>query len=204
MIAPGQEGFVVYLVRHGETLATRERRYEGRGDGGLTEEGFAQSRLAADTLAAAAPVDAVYSSSRLRARQTAEVIASRFGVSPHIMRGLDEANFGLWEGLTLSEIHRGQPDLLKYWLLDPIRSRPPEGESLAEVWVRVRACLDEICAARQSAVRAGEARGAAAVITHGGPIRAALSYRDKGDLSAFWDYVVKPGEVITFLAQSEK
>ena len=175
-------GSVIYLVRHGETRANQERRYEGRGDGDLTEKGLSQAQNAAIALAGSG-TRAVYCSPRRRAVQTAQVIAHRLGIAPVILDGLAEVDFGEWEGLTYEEISLRDPERLQRWLADPLNGRPPGGESLSEMWSRVRRCMAEI------------ALGTVAVVSHGGPIRAILSYNRRGDLRGFWDTSISPGEI---------
>ena len=187
-------GLVIYLVRHGETPANQERRYEGRGDGDLTEKGLSQAQNAATALEGAG-IRAVYSSPRRRALRTVHIIADRLGIVPVILDGLAEVDFGEWEGLTYEEISLRDPQRLQRWLADPLHGRPPGGESLTEMWSRVRRCMAEIVLAHSSTAAAHSGQGAVAVVSHGGPIRAILSYSRHGDLRGFWDTSILPGEI---------
>jgi broad specificity phosphatase PhoE len=166
----------------------------------LTSQGLLQARSIAESLASEG-ILTIYSSPRRRALRTAQVIAERLGLTPIVMDGLAEADFGEWEGLTFREVSRRDPGLLERWLADPIHTRPPGGENLAEMWERVRRCLDEVVLALQVRGVAGPGSlaaaggGAIALVSHGGPIRAVLSFHRQGDLSAFRDVLVRPGEV---------
>ena len=175
------------MLFRSETQSTFERRYEGRRDGDLTDTGIAQAHLAASTLAAAR-IKAIYASPRLRALRTAQIIADRLGLSPVVLDGLAEVDFGEWEGLTYEETRLSDPDRLDRWYEDPFSNRPPGGESLTEMWERVRLSMTVIA-------QSHEGSRAVAVISHGGPIRALESYCEHGDLRAFWSVSVHPGEV---------
>ncbi|MGE5579298.1 MAG: histidine phosphatase family protein [Bacillota bacterium] len=194
---------VIYGVRHAETQATLERRYEGRGDSPLTERGISQARLAARTLETANAV-AVYTSPSTRAMQTSRIIADRLGLRAVVVHGLAEASFGEWEGMTYEEIRLRDPVRLEAWFADPLGTRPPGGESLTDMWARVRATMLAILRgqAAPSVLTAGSLDGnsdekhpAIAIVSHGGPLRALMSYCRHGDLRAFWTSQVHPGEV---------
>ena len=185
---------VIYLIRHGETRANVERRYEGTGDGDLTERGRRQAQRIA-LLLASSDLRAVYSSPKLRAFRTAEAIAARHRLTPVVMEGLAEVDFGEWEGLTYEEVQGRDPERLEGWLADPVHCRPPGGESLADMWRRVRQCMAEILRVQSTTTGAPGRRAEVAVVSHGGPIRAILSFSECGDLSAFWSPTVAPGEV---------
>jgi probable phosphoglycerate mutase len=64
----------ICLVRHGETAWNAEKRIQGQTDIALDQTGLAQAAAAARWLSRQ-PVDALYSSDLLRAKQTAACIA---------------------------------------------------------------------------------------------------------------------------------
>ncbi|MBX6168200.1 MAG: histidine phosphatase family protein [Thermobispora bispora] len=117
------------LIRHGETPFSVEKRFSGVGDPALTPNGVAQAEALARRLAGE-QVDAIVSSPLKRARQTAEAIAARTGLTVEVEEDLRETDFGAWEGLTFAEVRQGWPDLLTAWLRDP-EAAPPGGESFA-------------------------------------------------------------------------
>lgn len=75
------------LVRHG--LPERQVLDEGRADPPLSETGNAQAQAVAQWLAPE-PIDAIYSSTMLRARQTAEPYAERRGLVINEREGIVE------------------------------------------------------------------------------------------------------------------
>jgi probable phosphoglycerate mutase len=137
---------VLLLVRHGETDWNAEGRLQGHTDTPLNDFGRRQARALAEDLADEA-LDAVYSSDLSRARETAEILAGRLGLSVVLDRGLREKDWGTWEGLTSAE--RDHVELA--------------GETTEAHRARVLSSLRSI-AARHPA-------GRVRVITHGGSVR---------------------------------
>ena len=147
----------ILLVRHGETDWNLEHRVQGHTDRPLNETGREQANALAELLADE-PLDAIYSSDLARARQTAAAIAARHGLEVIELRELREKDFGTWEGLTGAEIQARFPD-----------AKPGswgDGESSDDVSERVLAVLERIAAAHVD--------GHIVVVTHSGPMRAAL------------------------------
>jgi broad specificity phosphatase PhoE len=128
------------------------------------EEGNAsQAELLADSLAPV-ELDAVYTSPLPRAARTAEAVASRHELRPIEVSDLCEIDLGDVAGLEFD----AYPSELRRALLDaPGTARFPGGESYDELQSRACAALDDILAAHPSST--------VAVITHAGPIRAALA-----------------------------
>ena len=106
--------------------------------------------------------DAVWTSPRLRARQTAVALTP----SPRVDDDLRELDFGELEGRTFDEIAASEPDLYRAWMETPTRVRFPGGESYADLKARAVWSLERIWAEQEVAV----------VVTHGGVIRAGLAF----------------------------
>lgn len=85
----------VYVVRHGQTDWNLQGRIQGGTDNPLNATGREQAATMGRTLASVS-VDAVYTSSHQRARQTAEVFEGRAPIRP--MDALRERFFGKFEG----------------------------------------------------------------------------------------------------------
>ena len=90
------------LVRHGETDWNAEGRLQGHTDRPLNDYGRRQARELADRLAGER-VDAIYASDLSRARETAEIVGQRLGLTVVVDPALREKNWGNWEGLTGDE-----------------------------------------------------------------------------------------------------
>lgn len=165
----------LFLLRHGQTAMSVERRYSGRGDVPLTEEGMRQADAAAKRLGAMGPqlIDPeggaepvpVIASPLSRAAGTAAAVASALGSEVRTHAGLLETDFGEWEGLTFAEAARRDPEAHRAWLSDT-SVPPPGGESFDVVHRRVRAALDEIIAAHSGR--------AVVLVSHVTPIKSLL------------------------------
>ncbi len=136
------------LLRHGETPLSTERRFAGRGDIPLTEEGLRQAAAAAGRLAAHGGIDVIVTSPLRRARQTAEAAARATGAPLLADDDLAETDFGEWEGLTFAEASERWPDVVSAWLHE-VDAAPPGGESFAAVGRRVNGALDRLLAGNE-------------------------------------------------------
>jgi ribonuclease H / adenosylcobalamin/alpha-ribazole phosphatase len=162
---PTETATRVLLVRHGSTAHSPEGRFSGRNDLPLDAHGSGQARALARHVATLEPVDAVISSPLRRARETAQAIVETVGGRVEIHEDLVEAEFGEWEGLTITEAHLKWPDQLAAWL-EATTVAPPNGESIVEVEARAQRAIDEIVAAHR--------HQRVAVISHVTPIRTLL------------------------------
>lgn len=145
---PGQ----VVLVRHGETVWSREGRHTGRTDIPLTDRGRDDARSVATALAGRRFARVLVSPLR-RARETCALagLAGQEELCPALM----EWDYGDYEGLTSAQIGERRPG----WSL--WRDGCPNGESPADV------------AARADSVIAGIAgtEGDVAMVAHGHLLR---------------------------------
>ncbi|MEE3250717.1 MAG: histidine phosphatase family protein [Actinomycetota bacterium] len=99
------------LVRHALPVRVDNRDTGDEADPVLSDLGWRQSRAVADWLVgalpggpSAEPIDAVYASTRARARQTAEPLAERLGQELRIEPGLDEYDYGEPEYVPIEEL----------------------------------------------------------------------------------------------------
>jgi broad specificity phosphatase PhoE len=145
---------VVSLIRHGQTRANVEQRWQGQG-------GYLQAQALGTHYGR---WNTVFSSPLQRARNTAGFVAA---TDPVVVDDLKEVNMGDWEGLTTTEIAARWPDMLEQIYQKGIDlKRGATGESWAELTMRVRSALETIQLAK------GEPT---VVIAHGGAIRAYIS-----------------------------
>lgn len=158
------------LVRHGQTDWNLEGRYQGQSDVALNEKGFEQARNLAEQLKEQT-FNVIYSSDLKRARQTAEPIANALGMKVQLEPRLREINQGKWEGVLVEDIKARYAEVWSRRTEDPANVRPPGGETVREVSMRVYAALDD--AARLFP------NGQLLIISHGLSIATAICH-DKG------------------------
>ena len=138
----------LFLIRHGETEWSLSGRHTGISDIALTDNGEAQSRRLQPLLE---PISFahVLTSPRQRARQTRALAI--LGHHEEVESLLTEWDYGAYEGLSTTEIHKTVPG----WNI--FRDGCPGGETAAQVAVRA----DELLA------RLREMRGDIALFSHG-------------------------------------
>jgi ribonuclease H / adenosylcobalamin/alpha-ribazole phosphatase len=136
----------IYLVRHGETPLTLERRFSGSGGSnpGLTDKGREQARAVGRELAARKP-EVLLASPMQRTRETAEEIQTLINLSPIFDEDWIEASFGKWDGLTPDEVEEQFPEEFKAWVSD---AGYPQGggEPYAAVAERAGIALNKVAA----------------------------------------------------------
>lgn len=93
---------------------------------------------------ASSKLSAIYCSPLSRALKSAEVIAEPFGLKPVIVPELKERHFGIWEGMTFTEIKEKYPQEFEAWATNPLRYSPMGGESTIEVRDRTVSALNKI------------------------------------------------------------
>jgi broad specificity phosphatase PhoE len=156
----------VYLARHGQTAYNLEGRFQGQLPVPLDEKGRAQAAELAER-AAAHGFKALWCSTLLRARETAEIVSARIGLEPKEDARLMETDAGDWTDLPFGEVQAQAPELFAKFIAGDPTFAFPGGESFAQQEIRVGAALE------------GIERGVlpALVVCHGMVIRAALSVR---------------------------
>src|SRR4051794_8219934 len=156
---------LTYLLRHGQTEHTPERRFSGSSDLPLSELGRAEARAAARHLADRG-IDVLISSPLRRCRETAASAAEVLGLAVGVDDDLRELDFGQWEGLTRDEAAARNPlALRRFFAATDVRA--PGGESIADVSARV-------ARARQR-ILAGHAGRTVLVVSHVTPIKLLLA-----------------------------
>ncbi len=91
-------------------------------------------------------IDAVHTSPRERARQTAEAVVARTGAALEVVEALDEIDFGNWTGAGFDELE-GQPSW-KVWNEARGSASPPGGESMVAAQARAVAHVEGIARTR--------------------------------------------------------
>ena len=165
----------VFLIRHGETDYSQDRRYCGFSDPPLNEKGISQS-MQLGIKFKSIEVDRIYSSDLKRADETAKIVFA--GRLIKRLRNLREMCFGVFEGLCYEEISKKYSKLYWQWVENLDNVTVPHGESLKEFRERV---LESFSYAIKK--RTDEN---IAIVTHSGPIRVILNSILKLDTEDFW------------------
>ena len=139
----------IIFIRHGQTEWNRDERFRGRVDIALDEAGLRQAEAAAQRIARW-EVAAMYSSPLKRAMTTAEIIANRLGLPVEPLDGINDMDFGLWQGLSIGEVKEKYPELFDLWRYSPQSLQIPQGESLEDVRNRVAATIDDLAARHEN------------------------------------------------------
>jgi broad specificity phosphatase PhoE len=125
----------LFVVRHGRTAFNAEDRYLGALDPPLDEHGLRQAGELAGVLAGQA--DAIVCSPRLRARQTADVLAAAWRLRPCTIAQFAERDVGVYEGLTRDEARERYPRLWERDITRQWDAAPTGGETISQVFGRV-------------------------------------------------------------------
>ncbi|HTX79968.1 MAG TPA: histidine phosphatase family protein [Longilinea sp.] len=136
----------IWFIRHGQTDWNVAHRFQGQIDTSLNDNGFAQARALAETLAGH-DFAALYSSDIARARQTAGIISDKVGLPVQIEPRLREIGQGHWEDLTLEEVAMRYPDEMRAVIRDPAGTHAHGGESYYDIALRMTAAADAMTAA---------------------------------------------------------
>jgi len=159
----------LYLIRHGETEGSDVKRYKGSIDVPLSKNGQLQMEQVAEFIKqgqrvkglpapAGSPeandtmtlcrydtfLSAVYCSPLSRALKSAEIIAEPHGLKPIVIKDLRERSFGVWEGMSFTEIKDQYPEEFNAWASNPLKYSPVDGENTIEVRDRVIRTLEKI------------------------------------------------------------
>lgn len=156
----------IYLIRHGMTAGNRERRYIGRTDEALCEEGIRQIKEQIEK-ERYPKVDMLFSSPLKRCMMTAQLIYPKSEI--HVCKKLKEMDFGLFENKNYEELK--EKKAYQEWLASGGSKPFPEGESKESFTAR---CVEgfEECVAFAKKTTTNDMR--VAFVVHGGTIMAIM------------------------------
>ena len=119
----------IILVRHGQTDANKEGRFQGASDAPLNRLGLCQAQALGRRLSSEQIV-AVYSSPQTRAMQTATPIAESRSLPIQTVEGLRELDIGELDGLQGPDLRERYPHILEQWRINVGALTMPGGESI--------------------------------------------------------------------------
>jgi broad specificity phosphatase PhoE len=187
--APPSRTCRLFVVRHGTTTMNVENRYRGRCDVPLDAQGYQDAVDAARQLSRAG-LTAVYCGPLRRTIATAQIIADEARVPDlRILHGLNNVDYGAWEGMTSSEAAMCDPLAFELYRTSPSRAACPLGERLSDAQTRMIEALRLI-----GDRHAGEA---VVAVTHAVMIRLAVA-RLTGIEGEEWRIPVGRGSLTQF------
>jgi len=151
-----------YLLRHGST--TSPGTYTGSLDVDLSIEGMKQARQIA-SFCQTLELDSCYCSPLQRCRKTFSLL--ELSTDCTFDHNLREIDFGLWEGLTFTEISQNDQEQFDLWVRQKEAFIFPGGEAITTFVKRVTSWFDELLNSEINSVL---------VVTHAGVIKHALCH----------------------------
>ena len=147
------------VIRHGESEADLLDVHEGRADFALTERGHKQAEAMANYVADNYDISKIYASTLTRAKQTAQHLSDKTGISIFFDENLMEFNNGLLAGLPRAVVREKYPEVLDL----PIDKAVYGQESQVEFRQRAENALSRI-------MNEAENDETIAIVSHGGMI----------------------------------
>lgn len=134
----------MWCLRHGESENVTVGISGAVPSAPLTGRGRRQAIQAAQALADQ-PITGVYSSTALRARQTAQLLAARSGLEVCALPQLTEVGIGRHEGTTDPAVRRRTAEVLRAWVVEhDLQQRVADGETGQHVLDRMTAAFRQI------------------------------------------------------------
>jgi probable phosphoglycerate mutase len=152
----------IFLIRHAEAEGNIFRRAHGHFDGQIIGRGFEQIEKL-KTRFEHEKIDAVYSSDLLRTKVTASSIYEPHNLKLNTTEQLREVDMGAWEDIAWGNIEHDDPDMNRYFSMDPEKWNVPGSEDFHHLQRRIKNCLLEIAKRHDP--------GTVAVFSHGFAIR---------------------------------
>jgi broad specificity phosphatase PhoE len=175
---------MIVLVRHGRTDHNAAGLLLGRLDPPLDELGERQAAAVVPALADLRE-PRVVTSPLARARATAAALHEGLGAPVTIDERWTELDYGEWDGRPLADV---PPTTWRSWRSDT-GFRPPGGETLAELGLRVRAAMAELAAGAEA-----EGRDIV-VVSHVSPIKAAVAWALGAGDELTWRLFLAPASI---------
>ena len=162
----------IILIRHGTTLYNLQDRVQGSIDIKLSNEGYNDIK---NVNLNNTNYDYLYHSSLSRSKDTLYGLIDKYNINPKGIIQNDliiERSYGIFEGLTKSEINNKYPEKYKEWLINE-NIKGENIESIENVIKRFKLFLDEIINSNKNNVLA---------VTHSGFLYAIYKFVSNKDL----------------------
>ena len=170
----------IWFVRHAQSEYNKLQLFTGWHDPELTQKGIDVAKKLKEELSSIS-FDYVFSSPLKRAASTVQSIINDDNKIQYDDR-LKERSYGSWSGLNKSEIKSQVGEKRFFSARRGWETRPPEGESLKDVSIRVKKFLDDL-----------PDQGKILVVSHGNTIRAISVLLGINSESEVSSYEIKTG-----------
>lgn len=178
----------IILLRSGATDFEEEGRIKGTLDIPLNAHGNKQAFKAAAALADQ-DVKTVYYSPCQSAQETAMVVADGLEIKAKPLKNLQNLDHGLWQGKLIEELKEKQKKVYRLAQEQPTSVCPPEGETVVDAQMRVKAVIDKLIKKHKNQV---------VVLVAPEPLTSLLhSYLRQTEWEDFWDQVCECGSWLT-------
>lgn len=157
---------IIYVVRHGNSVANSDKVFAGHTDSPLSELGEKQASYVTEYFEDK-QVDVIYSSDLSRAVSTVKGVADSKGLAVIPNQNLREIYAGKWENLSFDTLQEKYGNGFSMWRTGLYEAQPDGGESVQEMAERVFNALTEIAKT--------ESGKTVVIATHSTPLRSIVS-----------------------------
>ena len=173
---------MIYLVRHGESVANIEGLYQGQTyDTNLSDLGKEQVKQISGyfqkIVQDGAKIDDIWVSPLTRTKETALPISSSLHIPYKLEPLLLEADHGVWSGKGKDWVCDNYMGFCEIWWNTPSKAEFPEGEKFVEVVERAKELVAKLPKDKNIIL-----------VSHDNTIRAILSVAENRDIDKMWDY----------------
>ena len=167
----------LHLIRHGQTNWNEERRVQGQSESRLTDLGIEQARGLGERIQNI-EFDAIYCSSSLRTRQTADHAFPSWQKPVTYLDSLREIHMGEWEGKLYAEIESETPDSLHHFWNEPHKFDVPGAESFFQLQNRAMNAIKSI--------QQDHHGDRVALVSHGALIKTVMAHIEDLSMDQLW------------------
>ena len=167
---------LLYFIRHGETAWNQQRRFQGRTDILLNENGRQVAEWTREGLQDVS-FDVAFTSPLIRAKETAQIVLGDRTVELIEDERLIEMSFGSYEGTYARE----QDENLRNFFVKPeAYLAPDDGETIQDILHRTKAFLEDLFA------NSKYANSTVLISTHGATLSGLLCAIKGWQIPDFW------------------
>ena len=177
----------LHLVRHGQTNFNAERRVQGQHDSVLDDVGIAQAEELRSSIEALAP-SAVYSSSNVRAKHTADILTANMPIEVECLDSLREIYMGPWQERLWHDVAETETIQFTNFMGQPNRFSIEGAETFAELQTRGVGAIEEIISCECAKLSSGSTTNALEVliVSHGAILKTIMAHYANVPIAHMW------------------